>query len=82
MYPTSFSFLETYTKHRNPDEIREMERRDQVQLARAYRYGDPVNTKEQEKGERANHHRESRLNRKPNHVYAFLRSLLFVLQRF
>ena len=82
MYPTSFSSLETYAKHRNPDEIKDMERRDQVQLARAYQYGDPVNIKEQKKGERANRRREANLNRKPNYVYAFLRSLLFVLQRF
>lgn len=82
MYPTSFSYLETYAKHRNPDEIREIAQRDQVQLVRAYHYGDPVNTKVQVKGEQANQRRETKLNRKPNHVYAFLRSLLFILQRF
>lgn len=82
MYPTSFSCLETYAKHRNPDEIRDIERQTQVQLVRAYRYGDPVNTQEQQKDERANMRRETKLNHKPNQVYAFLRSLLFVLQRF
>jgi hypothetical protein len=44
MLPPSFSFHEAYGKHRNPDEIRDMERQNQMLEARSYQYGDPVNT--------------------------------------
>jgi hypothetical protein len=44
MLPPSFSFLEAYGKHRNPDEIQDMERKNQMLEARSYQYGDPVNT--------------------------------------
>jgi hypothetical protein len=47
MLPPSFSFHETYGKHRNPEEIRGMERKNQELEIRAYQYGDPVNTNEQ-----------------------------------
>jgi hypothetical protein len=47
MLPPSFSLHEIYSKHRNPDEIREIERQNRVAEARAYEFGDPVNTQEQ-----------------------------------
>jgi hypothetical protein len=46
MLPPSFSFHETYGKHRSPEEIQKMERDHWKLVARAYQYGDPVNTQE------------------------------------
>jgi hypothetical protein len=43
MLPNSFSFYEAYGKHRNPDEIREIERQNRTMEARNEMYGDPVN---------------------------------------
>lgn len=43
MQPTPFSSSEVYAKHRNPEEIHNMERRNQEAERRAYQYGDPVN---------------------------------------
>jgi hypothetical protein len=47
MLPPSFSFHEAYGKHRSPDEMREMDQKNQQLEIRAYQYGDPVNTNEQ-----------------------------------
>jgi hypothetical protein len=41
MYPYNLSSQETYGKHRNPDEIHQMERQNQILQARSYKYGDP-----------------------------------------
>lgn len=46
MIPQSFSFYEAHGKHRSPDEIREIERQNQILEAQSYRYGDPVNSAE------------------------------------
>jgi hypothetical protein len=43
MFPNSFSFHEAHGKHRNQEEIRDMERQNQRLAARSYQYGDPVN---------------------------------------
>lgn len=45
MYPYNISSQEVYGKHRHSDEVREIERQNQVIKARSYRYGDPVNSK-------------------------------------
>jgi hypothetical protein len=48
MFPNSFSFHEAHGKHRNQEEIREIERQNQRLAARSYRYGDPVNRREKQ----------------------------------
>jgi hypothetical protein len=45
MYPHNISSQEAYGKHRNSEEIRQMESRTQILNARSYKYGDPVNSK-------------------------------------
>jgi hypothetical protein len=45
MFPNTISSQEAYGKHRNADEIRQMERQNQILQARSYNYGDPVNSK-------------------------------------
>jgi hypothetical protein len=47
MLPPSFSSHEIYSKHRNPEEIQEIERQNRIAETRAYQYGDPVNSSEQ-----------------------------------
>jgi hypothetical protein len=39
-----FSFSEVHGKHRSPEEIGRIEQQNQIMEARAYHYGDPVNT--------------------------------------
>jgi hypothetical protein len=48
MLPNSFSFHEAHGKHRNKEEIREIERQNQRMTARSYKYGDPVNSREKQ----------------------------------
>jgi hypothetical protein len=45
MYPLNVSSQEAYGKHRNLEEIRQMERQNQILQARSYEYGDPINSK-------------------------------------
>jgi hypothetical protein len=45
MLPPSVSTHEVYGKHRNPEEIQNMDRMNQELELRAYQYGDPVNEK-------------------------------------
>lgn len=77
MFPPTFSSYETFGKHRNPDEIREMEWQKQVMETRAYRYGDPVNLKEKIQVEAPRVKKETFQVRKLKFAFALLRSILF-----
>jgi hypothetical protein len=45
MFPPSFSFHETCSKHRNPEEIAKIEKQNRALAARIYQYGEPINNK-------------------------------------
>ena len=46
MLPPTFSMHEAYEKHRNPEEMRSLEKRSREALIRNYQVGDPVNDKD------------------------------------
>jgi len=82
MFTPVFSAHEAYAKHRNPDEIKEMERQKQVLGARAYRYGDPVNRNEHEQVKAPSVQTEKHKANKMQNAFAMLRSFLFVFSIF
>ena len=46
MLPPTFSMHEAYGKHRNPEELRCLEKRSREALIRNYQIGDPVSDKD------------------------------------
>jgi len=82
MSASTFSFHETYGKHRNPDEIREMERQKQVLQARVYHYGDPVNARDKLQREATHGQKETLQTKLPKNVFAMLRLLFSIFSVF
>jgi hypothetical protein len=77
MLPPTFSFHEIYGKHRNPEEIRKMERDHQKLVARAYQYGNPVNTQEASEVETSAKQRDKRWAWRPRLYTVVLRFVSF-----
>ena len=69
MLPSTFSFHEAYGKHRNPEEMRSLEKRDREALIRNYQVGDPVNNPDSSTDKAVRLPRESLLNRFASFVY-------------
>lgn len=81
MYPQPISSQEVYGKHRNADDIREIERQNQVLEARSYRYGDPVNQKAEndEKPAKSRLPNETFRQRRYNELSLLTRVIFFFL---
>ncbi len=69
MLPSNFSFHEAYGKHRNPEELQSLEKRDREALIRNYQVGDPVNNPDSSADQAMRLPRESLQNRFARFVY-------------
>lgn len=81
MLPPTFSSHETYGKHRSPDDISRMERQTRELQAREYRYGTPINSKQNREMESPRAQNEPAYAR-PNNPFFVLRLVRFLLGMF
>jgi hypothetical protein len=81
MLPPTFSSHETYGKHRNPDEIRAMERQTRALEAREYRYGTPVNSRPEQNADSPRAMNELSYERRKNPFFV-LRLVRFLIGMF
>jgi hypothetical protein len=72
MFPPTLSSHEIYGKHRNPEEIREIERQERILKTRTYLYGDPVNTPVQPDADAGGNWHAPYHVRKPRYVLSIL----------